>query len=219
MKEIVIPFSGLYESIHRYEIDRALDSMISDSRGDEPVSRCIAEDLWMHIGDTTEGYCKLYLQFFADWFAGNVFPVKFAFVTAQSPRSYNFTTDCIFAKVSDASIRKMFKACDKSILDRIIKARFTSRDGFMSYYEPNRASWGPLARWDHNQLACILSALIESTGRGDWEYEVISDIDSNGAVSNLVYGALDAEGWRLVKIADYLRSREEREYRAGRTAR
>jgi hypothetical protein len=139
--------------------------------------------------------------------------VKLHFDELSSPRSYNFTTDRIFAKLSRDSVRKLYRAVDKALLDRVITARFTSYDGFSSFYAPNRAAWGKLDDWDANQVGTILVALVLQSGRTDWEYEIIEDWSGKGLVDKWVYDALDPEGKRLVKLASYLREREERKYR------
>jgi len=41
----------------------------------------------------------------------------------------------------------------------------------------------------------------------------IEDWSGNGCLDNWVYDNLDTEGKRLLKLADYLRGREERKYR------
>jgi len=214
MRETTIPFSGFYNSIHSEEIDRAAESLVTDSSGCRPVSDRIANDLWLHTGDVSAEYARRYLAEFQTWLAANCdVDVKLHYAALSSPKYYNFTTDRIFAKISDAGVRKLFRAVDKALLDKVMKDSFTSYDGFCSSYEPNRAAWGKLEDWDHNQIGTILCALVLQSGRTDWEYEIIEDWSGKGLVDNWVYYALDPEGKRLVKLASYLREREERKYR------
>ena len=214
MRETTIPFSGFYESIHSGEIDCAIENMLSDSSGCNPVSNRISDEIWSHTGDVTAEYAREFLADFQTWLAGNCdVKVKLHFDELSSPRSYNFTTDRIFAKLSRDSVRKLYCAVDKALLDKVITARFTSYDGFSSFYAPNRAAWGKLDDWDANQVGTILVALVAQSKRENWEYEIIEDWSSEGLVDNWVYAALDSEGKRLVKLAGYLREREERKYR------
>lgn len=211
-----VPFSGFYESIHSSEMDRELEQMTSDSSGCHPISDRIAEDLWMHCHYPFTQYAKEYCEDFAIYFKGEtkLELTGWEFDTLVSPREYNFTTDRIFAKLPFATVKKLFEECDKTILDEIIRQRFTSRSGFSSFYTPRRDAWGELETWDHNQVACIILALVKQHFGENWEMSIIEDWSGNGIISNWMYDGLDDEGKRLVKIGDYLRARQERPYRA-----
>ncbi len=67
--------------------------------------------------------------------------------------------------------------------------------------------------WDHNQVGTIVEALVVQFLDEQWEWNVIEDWNSNGDLDNWIYDNLTDEGKRLVKIADYLRQREERRFR------
>jgi hypothetical protein len=209
-----IPFSGFYYSMHDAEFDREIENMVSDSSGCHPISQRIADDLWSHITTPTAQYAQRFMEDFALYFTGETgIKLKLTFDALDSPREYNFRTDRIFAHVSLATVRALYRACDKSILDAVIKERFTSYDGFISYYRPDRSSWGKLTEWDCNQVACLILALVREHCSDEWEWNIVEDWSGSGILSNWMYDGLDAEGKRLVKIADYLRSREERQYR------
>ena len=181
MRETTIPFSGFYESIHACEIDSALENRLSDSSGCNPVSERISDEIYLHTGDVSEVYARRYLEDFQSWLAANCdVDVKLHYAALSSPKYYNFSTDRIFAGISSASVRKLYRAVDKALLDKVIKDSFTSYDGFCSSYEPNRAAWGKLEDWDHNQIGTILCALIKQSGRRDWEYEIIEDANLTG---------------------------------------
>lgn len=209
-----IPFSGFYESMHSHELDRALEDMVSDSSGCHPVSERIANDLWMHCNYPFQQYAKEFIIEFAEYFkqVTGIELTGWKPDGMESPREYNFTTDRIFAKLPYKTVKLLFDKCDKAILDAIIKKSFTSYDGFISFYEPNRAAWGPLKTWDHNQVGCILRALVAEHFSKEWEWALVENWSGNGDISNWMYDGLDEEGKRLVKIADYLRKREERSF-------
>jgi hypothetical protein len=85
------------------------------------------------------------------------------------PREYNFATDRIFGFVSLATVQKLFaisKADGHATLIRLISERFTSRDGFASYYDNTIERWlaKPLRGWDHNEYGALLLAAIEVKG-------------------------------------------------------
>ena len=216
---IKIPFGGFYDSIHSWELDRELENMVSDSSGCHPVSARILDDLYSHIQYPFSEYSRKFVEDFEIYLNAEAsLDVKLTYESVSSPREYNFGTDRIFAKISKRNAAKLYRKCDKTILDRIIKERFTSYDGFISFYDANRNAWGALNTWDHNQLECILLALIEQFFNEDWEQSIIEDWSGNGIISNWMYEGLDDEGKRLIKIADYLIMREERQYRKQATA-
>jgi hypothetical protein len=209
-----IPFSGFYSSMHDDEIDRTLENLISDSSGCHPISDRIASNLWMHMGDVSTEYARAFLADFQILFNGETgLSVAFEWDTLDSPRAYNFSTDRIFAKVSAEHVKAMYSKVNHSILDRMAEERFTSCSGFISHYSPDVSSWGELEEWDHNQVGTLVEALVSQFLPKEWEGNVIEDWSGSGIVDEWVYDALDEEGKRLVKIAAYLRQREERQYR------
>ncbi|MFZ1074780.1 MAG: hypothetical protein WAN50_00170 [Minisyncoccia bacterium] len=195
-------------------MDHELESMVSDSSGCDAISQRISNELWAHVNYPYTEYSRAYVEAFALYFdaeCGIRCPLKFESV--QHPREYNFATDRIFAHISRDTVRKLYKAVNKATLDAVIKDTFTSYDGFISHYAPSRKEWGTVDKWDHNQLGCILAAFIRDNFAKEWESNIVEDWSGNGYISNWMYDGLDPEGKRLVKIADYLRARQERQYR------
>lgn len=87
------------------------------------------------------------------------------FEEMTSPREYNFATDRVFCQISMRTVQALFrmsKAESHSRLEACIKARFTSRDGFISHYSNRLCDWleKPLSDWDHNELGTLLRALL-----------------------------------------------------------
>jgi hypothetical protein len=210
-----IPFSGFYESTHSRELDRTIERMVEDSSGCHPISDKLAEEIWDGIDWKTamSAYAKNYAESFAYWFKCEYY-ITLEWESMSSPREYNFATDRIFCTMSEKDAEKLRSKVDEKMLRDAAKDRFTSYDGFISHYSPDIDSWGELAEWDHNQLGTLIVAAIAQLEDENWEWSLIEDQDCNGDISNLAYEALNDKGKRIVKLADYLRSREERKFRA-----
>lgn len=210
--ETTIPFSGFYNSVHEDALDRAIDQAFSDDSG-TPYQSLVNK-----AHDCAEW--GLIFHTYAVEYAKN-FGVRFGlkslkFCELNSPREYNFTTDRIFCKISLAEVKRIFRAVDKDNLRREITKRFTSRDGFISFYLNDLAAWpSDLTKWDPNHVGTLLRAYTEQeTGeelRGYHEMdEVCGDFWDDTCGTIISDNLKDAD--RLYKISHYLRSREERVY-------
>lgn len=211
--DTTIPFSGFYESMHSSELDRAIEQIAQDDSGDTvPLFDEDGEEfpLWDHVtwNKIQTDYAKFYVENFAAYFEGETgIDLGLKFDEVSSPREYNFTTDRIFAKIRQSAVLAMFKKVDKTVLDALIRERFTSYDGFSSYYANSLAEWPQSVKeWDHNQIGTLIEAVL---GEFD-EYSLIEDIDSNGNLSNIVFEALDADAVRIVNAYD--KERQAKEY-------
>jgi hypothetical protein len=209
-----IPFAGFYNTMHDAQIDDALEQMISDSSGCHSISDRIAEEIWMHVQTPMTQYTRKFVDSFnLQLNAETDLNIRLEWESVSSPREYNFSTDRIFATISFSDFQAMFNRVDKAILSEVCRKSFTSCSGFISHYSPDWREWGSLTEWDHNQIGTVLTALVEQFLQSEWEWDVIEDWNGNGDVDNWVYDSLDEEGQRLVKLASYLRKREERQYR------
>ena len=200
--ETTIPFSGFYGSDHDSLLESELEQIFSNQNGD-PLP--CAGDAWEHIDWTKvyAGYAEEYAGQFAALLSDVVeFPVRLPIVELNSPRQYNFTTDRIFCKVSQSTVKALYKLADKAKLDRSIRDKFTSCDGFLSYYENSLTAWpkNPLD-WDANQIGTLLeSVFFEHFDRSNFNaWEIMESWVGNGGASNLLYDALDAEGRALLE--------------------
>lgn len=193
---IQIPFSGFYYSIHDSVMDGELEYYpegIQNRLFDAVNWQAVR--LWYAIE-----YCE---QF------AHKFDIGLTFESLSSPREYNFTTDRIFAEISADEVQKIFNHTDKGTLARICKVNHTSRDGFISFYDPDYLTWGDVLTWDYNQLGSLLEAYITDHYEfTDFEAGIVETMYSNGFVSNLLWQSTDNP--RIFKIADYLRERAER---------
>jgi hypothetical protein len=180
--EINIPaFPGFYESELSSEIDRHIEQLF-----DYDASYCpeIPDDFWQEVDykKTHENVAKLWLEQYL-WWLENKHDLKISMRWSEmiSPREYNFTTDRIFAFVHLNDMAKAFRVAGTEAVKEAAKARFTSYDGFASFYNPNIRSWGKLSTWDANQLGTILAAL-----EPDRHYDLMCDFNCNGEMDEAV---------------------------------
>ena len=202
-----IPFSGFYETIHDNAIDRAIESLFENDRGDcnsDLINHFYSSDCINFDAVRTE-YAKDYTQAFAI-----ATKLQLTFDELNSPKKYNFATDRIFVNITEESVRKLFAAVDKNALRQRIRANFTSRSGFISYYSSDLNEWPEdVTKWDHNQIGTLISVAVDFV-----EEKYMEDLSGSGEVDNWVNSALTNDGIRLSNIASYLRTREERAYGA-----
>lgn len=198
-----IPFAGFYCSWHSDALDRAAEQLIQDSNGD--AFEGLALDA-SYTGSLLNAYCREYTE---SW--SRAAGIAATFESMSSPREYNFTTDRIFADIEETEVLRLYFAMvgDTARMDKVCRDSFTSCDGFISYYSPDWQTWGPVTEWDHNQVGALVRASVPDDMPE--EYELVDDC--NGFLSNLVYENLSESDLRIVRIADYLRARQERKYR------
>jgi len=116
--------------------------------------------------------------------------LRLAFEEMTSPREYNFETDRLFCEIPLAVVRQLFamsKAEGHATLANVIRRRFTSRSGFISFYDNDLAAWleKPVRDWDHNELGTLLFACLELKGGADWE---------NGELDMTIYYRVAEDG-------------------------
>lgn len=203
--QTTIPFSGFYESIHSSMIDDAVEGLVRDDCG-EIVEGC--EDIFWEVNypEVFDKYAKMYLENFNIVLNYETkLNIKLHYDELSSPREYNFTTDRIFAKISQRNVKLLYKLVDKKILEDLIAKRFTSCSGFISYYDNKLADWGKIETWDHNQVGTLLEAvaIMFKIDEGDLV------VDSYEQVDDFVYSALTPAGQDLVKLADAKRYADE----------
>lgn len=97
--------------------------------------------------------------------------IGMTFESMDSPREYNFTTDRVYGLVPLKVMRELFKRSKTEghkTLAALIADRFTSYDGFSSFYSNDVDSWlekaGRLQDWDHNELGTLLIAALQMAG-------------------------------------------------------
>jgi hypothetical protein len=133
----------------------------------------------------------------------------------DSPRFYNFETDRIYAKNTKKQVRALRKHVADNNLQKVIEDRFTSRSGFISYYDNDLKAWSKDAgAWDHNQVETLLLAVMYQAGENDpyachhWQVD-----SGNGEIDDCIYGTLpESKKHVLNALRDLLESNEIAEF-------
>lgn len=166
-------FSGFYYTIHDGVFDQEQESILEDFPGKS----------WDDFNWTIdyEGYCKRYV-----WVVNSQTGLNLEFRNMWSPREYNFVTDEIYCFLNEEDLQKISSALNSETLKKIIKQRFTSRDGFSSFYSNNLEVWKEkeVGDWDELELGTLLDAwLIENNYNdedNDLDYECYDYCQGNG---------------------------------------
>lgn len=205
-----IPFSGFYESLHDSQIDDCVEGMFQDDSGNRIFPE-LAERLFRSCD-----FHQVYEKYAADYTAAfaHEFGLKsLVFESLSSPREYNFTTDRIFATIDESEVLDLLGRVDLDAFAAQVKERFTSYDGFMSFYSPDIGTWGPPAEWDHNQVGTLLLAHANEQSNEDFdhwaEFALMSDLSGSGDLDNWIWEATP-EAKRLYRIFEYLQTRAAR---------
>lgn len=190
----IIPFSGFYNSIHDAELDRACEMILSDDRG-----HCVHDALPMRLSDSVDwrkahtDYARRYAIEWAERFGVR----GLEFESLHSPREYNFTTDRIFVEIPAGELARIYRAVRRKSLPEVAREMFTSRDGFISFYSPIVANWGPMRQLDHNQWFAVLTAWQRQNEPEFDEWDLVEDWSGNGMVDNWVLNTPAA-----IRVAD-----------------
>lgn len=145
------------------------------------------------------------------------------FESVISPKFYNFMTDQLFVHVSTIKLAGMLVALSTNkagfvVLTELIKDRFTSRDGFISYYSNDVARWldKPLADWDHNELGTLVEVFLRwncNLAGLDWPMLVNAftfELDTgNGEIMSCFDAGLDNDAYEK-RLADEIENDVER---------
>lgn len=203
-----IPFSGFYYSLHDSALDSALESIFSDDNGEKRDSIFYAAQDATDWRMVQNRYAAEYAASFA-----REFNLPLQFESMKSPREYNFSTDIIYCTINAEGAAWLFDTRDKALLDKVARETFTSRDGFVSFYEPDFTSWGDILTWDHNQLGALIRAHVaeQNPDFDAWaEYELMEAAQCNGAIDNWIFESNPEKLNRLANINSYLNEREGR---------
>lgn len=208
-----IPFSGFYNSLHDSEIDQTIEQMFSDRDTGSETNPGLESALFNNCD-----FRKVHTSYAADYcenFAEEFKLPSLKFESLNSPREYNFATDRIFANIELSDLREALRRVDKSELAKLAREKFTSRSGFISFYNPDVNTWGDLTTWDHNQCGTLLECLADQeTSDSDGftsytEFDLMERARCNGRLNSWVESATP-NIQRLYKIHDYLETRAAR---------
>ena len=202
--EVALPFCGFYESALSYEIDKELEDIFNPECGYGDVPDEIHNQI--DYGKVHQSLASDYVKAFENWLANERgIEIDLDFVEMTSPREYNFSTDRVFVNCSITDMEKVFNAV-KDEMPEMVKKRFTSGPGFISFYENDFDNWPEsLADWDHNEAGTLFDCLFHGEFQ-DATYAVLEWMTGNGEVSNAIYEAATPEGVAIMDKAysDYM---------------
>lgn len=199
----VLPFfHGFYESMHSGKIDDAEAQLVADESGCFP-KQGLENLVWQHLNyrKVFEGYARMYCDNF-----GELYKIPVRFESLTHPKEFNFETNRLYAHISLSTLKRIRSLTPESDLAGAIKRRFTSRDGFMSFYanDLQHPEWQvPMQDWDHNMIETLLEAYLlqehseEDIDQNEWD---MVD-DCNGDISNLVWEHLAQEAKDKINAA------------------
>ena len=179
MTEINVPFEGFYKSFYSEEIDHEeeqfIECVLDNGEINKEQADKLADLFWRHT-DYSKAYdliARAYIiAFNAKFKEWADVDLNLQFTLMTSPREYNFETDRLFAKADDAALLALRAKVDEAELRRIIRERFTSYDGFISYYSNNLEDWESesdgVLEWDQNQLCTLIMCFLPK----DWRWDV-----------------------------------------------
>ena len=171
---ITIPFSGFYESFHSSEID-----FIEEGILDGDPNYKMGDVLDVDYKKLHAWYASVYLEAFVEELQAlhpALSNVNIEFKELVSPREYNFTTDVIYGEISKKDFTLLMMVVDVDDLQREISNRFTSCDGFVSFYSNKLEEWdSDFSEWDHNQAGTVLESLYADTFEAVVDGELIQE--------------------------------------------
>ena len=178
-----LPFSGFYNSKWSDELDSVENNFIEneaendDSLDESEISSIV--DKCRQYGTQMQYVAQEYVGYFNEKFKEEFgIDLGLRFESLKSPREYNFTSDVIYAYIDEEVVRRLLDDLEESKLADMIRERFTSRSGFISFYTNRVEDWPDLEEWDYNEVGTILEAYVAQVE--DFEWDVFSAmIDCN----------------------------------------
>ena len=161
--ESTIPFCGFYESFISDDIDYQIGQQIEWDSDIYDLNESEQQILWdsylsvnrkYFYNQIAQDYTNFYIEILNRRLKGFELEAKFNLFT--SPREYNFKTDRIFINIEKNHAIDFIKYIIKNYkkeLEKKIKDRFTSRDGFISFYKNSLDLWiDDYSEWDCNMI-------------------------------------------------------------------
>jgi len=197
--EVALPFCGFYESALSYEINRELESICNPECGYGDIPDEIDNEI--DYNKLHQSLAATYVKAFEEWLASECdLPIDLEFVEMTSPREYNFSTDRVFVNCSVSDLEKVLSAV-KDEIPGMVRKRFTSGPGFVSFYESDFNLWSNnLEEWDHNETGTLFECLFQGEFQ-DATFAVLEYMQGNGEVSEAIYGASTPKGIELMDKA------------------
>jgi len=204
--ETTIPFEGFYNSFISADIENEIDSLTqyySESYELNDNEEQLLSNSFLSVNNNNfyNEICKDYVSFYIDKFNERFkdFTLKATYKCFISPKEYNFETDRIFIEIEENHCIDFIKYIIKNYkkeLDKKIKERFTSRSGFISFYENNLKSWtNNYKEWDCNMIGTCFE-LFDIEEDEDIVYSLREYLSET--ISENLYNTLDQEGKDLL---------------------
>lgn len=184
-----LPFHGFYESTHDADIGQTFERDIEyavDENGLDEQGKERLERLYYWESDMSAvrlRYCQQYIDAI-----NSKFGLDLKYESMESPREYNFSTDRLFAYISESDLLSVYERTDKDNLAATARCHLTPRDGFIPHYSSDIEDWPEDVReWDHNLIQLLLETFFEQEKGDDWIHWVWED--SNGEGHELIEAA------------------------------
>ena len=194
-----LPFSGFYcskwsnelDDVENQFIEKEADDTLDEFEVSVLVDKCRQYET--QIEYVAEEYVGYFNEKFKEEFA---IDLKLRFESLKSPREYNFSTDIIYAYIDEEVVRRLLDDLEESKLADMIRERFTSCDGFISFY-PNRIEeWKekPLEEWDYNEVGTVLEAYVAQVE--DFECDVYYEMCERSVFDTALDKCMDWDKYR-----------------------
>lgn len=198
-----IPFAGFYETSHSAMLENWLeyeqDTLMTEHGATLEQVQELAERFYDAIDwrKVHTEYAKAYtgeLETLLNSESPRVTNMPIVFEALESPREYNFATDCIYAKMDIGDIQYMLGEIDEKTWRDFIREKCTSYDGFISFYSNDYDEWEKdLSEWGEARLGMVLELYLVTLLEPKELEEVLSGfslmerIEGNGYISNWLW--------------------------------
>ena len=155
MTQIKLPFDGFYHSHPEFIIERELESQFDD--GEIPDGEHDKYNWSLVRKEFAAKYTTALEHHINDNEAVNI---SLSFVELVSPREYNYSTDCIYAEISDLQALKSYVDDTYSErLTKLVKEAGTPVPGYAPFVSPDLEDWGDVTTWNEAQAGILLECL------------------------------------------------------------
>ena len=187
-----IPFQGFYNSLYSYAIESEIENSIDYYYKEYELTEAQRDTL--ANGYLEKNTSEFYYNVSKDYAESFIYEIEretglsldARFESMESPKEYNFQTDRLFIELPEASAVAFVNYIlenHKQELEQLIAQRFTSRSGFISFYDNTLEAWGDPSEWDYNQLGTCFK-IFEYLEQEIYEHSIYESI-SNGLADTL----------------------------------
>lgn len=173
MIEVEIPFMGFYESIHDENVTEAVCEAFSGCDDEDGLPEDAFDLLWQEAEIPWRDLHNEYAKAFVEALSAEI-NVPLEYVTMQSPKEYNFSTNRIFANMPIERWKDIrTEVEDYNNWSEVIRERFTNRSGFISFFSNDSTD----EEWTREDLEPVQTRiyleqyLLGNLG-GNWEYQL-----------------------------------------------